>query len=64
MQTRDGVEREKHVHISCLDAVLAVESRWPGIRSAGGAIGGQLSVFVGVGLAEGNMWMRELDVAV
>lgn len=64
MQTRDGVEREKHVHVSCLDAVLAVESRWAGIRRVGGAIGGQLGVFVGVAMAEENMWMREVDVVM
>ena len=64
MQTRDGVEREKHVHIPCLDAVLAVESRWAGIRRAGGATGGKLGVFVGVTMAEGNMWVRELDMVM
>jgi hypothetical protein len=47
-----------------LDAVLAVESRWAGIRRVGGAIGGQLGVFVGVAMAEENMWMREVDVVM
>jgi hypothetical protein len=65
VQTRYCVEGEEHVHVACLNRILAVQGSGAGGGGVGRACGGQLGVLVvRVAMGERDVWVWEMDMVV